>query len=333
MSSGFVEDASLWYANEYPDRRAFSITLALEMAGELIRAARSAQTKGLTFDRLTRESFPLPSMTALLDDALSILEDGRGFVVVQGIPVDQLSEQENVLALAGISRHLGELVAQSVRGNKIELITDQGRPLDHTSRGYAGTRGLAFHTDGSDYAALLCLTTAAEGGESLVASATAVYETIRYECPDLLAVLERGLFHHRRGEQAEGEPAVLPGRQPVFRIDAGRMHVFYNRNPAEWLAREGIIVSASETNAQDLLDAVLERKDIQLRMPLQSGDLQILNNYTVLHARTPYRDTDQQKRRMLRTWIRSRAPRRSGPNIIDLYAPWESRDYLESRAD
>ncbi|MBT5413059.1 MAG: hypothetical protein HOK81_00515, partial [Rhodospirillaceae bacterium] len=137
--------------------------------------------------------------------------------------------------------------------------------------------------------------------------------------------LERGLWHHRRGEQAEGEPPVLPGRQPVFWTEHGRMHVFYNRNPPAWLEPEGITVTAEETEAQDLLDAVLERPEIQLRMYLEPGDLQLINNYTVLHSRKEYRDAPGRKRHLLRVWIRSKAPRRAGPNIIDLYAPWESR--------
>ena len=60
-------------------------------------------------------------------------------------------------------------------------------------------------------------------------------------------------------------------------------------------------------------------------MTLKPGHLQFLNNYTILHARKPYSDSTSTRRYMLRTWILSHSPLRCGPNIIDVYAPLESR--------
>lgn len=321
-------DGSRWLATEYPTKESFAVPLDAAMADELANAARAAERSGVPFEALTAESFPLPRLSPLLDWSLETLEDGRGFVLLTGLPVEDLGRDISVFALAGLSAHLGDLVDQTVRRNRIEEIIDRERPFDHTSRGYSSNKWLPFHTDGSDFAGLLCLGAAAEGGQSLLASAAAVHEAIAAERPDLLAVLERGLHHHRRGEQAADEAPVLPGRQPVFWRRDGRMHVFYNRNPVEWLEPEGIAVTAEEIEAQDLLDAVLERPEIQLRMYLAPGDLQLINNYTVLHSRKEYRDAPGRKRHLLRVWIRSKAPRHAGPNIIDLYAPWESRHAL-----
>ena len=171
----------------------------------------------------------------------------------------------------------------------------------------------------------MCLDVAAEGGVSILASAATAHNTILAERPDLLEVLCRGFHHHRRGEAAEGEPPVTPERVPVSSTRRGLIHCCYNRNPNEWLEREGIEVTAIETEALDYLDAVLERPDNQVRMAMRPGDIQLINNYVTLHSRTAYRDGPGHKRHLLRVWVRSRAPRRAGPNIIDLYAPWESR--------
>lgn len=320
-----LDDASLWYSPEFCDPNTYTLVLDATMRRELVAAARLAEDTHLDPTALTPQTFELPAMRGLMDDVLEILEVGRGFVVLRGIPVESLSEQGRLQVIAGISRQLGELVCQNTHRTKIETITDHQQALDERSRGYGDTRGLPFHTDGADYVSLLCLTNANHGGESLLASAAAAYMAIRQERPELLEVLERGLHHHRRGEQPPGEPAVLPARQPVFRIVEGRMHAFYNRNAPEWLAREGIVVTDEQIQAQDWLDAVFQRPVIQLCMTLEPGDLQLLNNYTILHARRPYQDSSSAKRRMLRTWIRSRAALRSGPNIIDVYAPWESR--------
>lgn len=320
-----LTDASLWFSAEFADPASFTLALTGAMKAELLGATHSAATKRLAFDKLTPSTFPLPKIRPLLDDVVSVLEEGRGFSVLRGVPVEDLDADGRVLAIAGLASHLGELVAQSVHGNKIEEITDRDQRLDHAARGYAGTRALPFHTDGSDYAALLCLSAAAVGGESLLASAAAAHETIRSQAPRLLSVLERGFFHHRRGEQPAGEPAVFPGRQAVFRIERGLMHAFYNRNYPDWLAREGIEMTEIETAAQDFLDEVLQRSEHQLEMQLQAGDLQFINNYTVLHSRNAYQDSPARRRSLLRVWIRNRAACRSGPNIIDVYAPWESR--------
>lgn len=323
-----VRDGGRWLATDYPTKDSFSLPLDSAMTGELADAARKAERSGRPFEAITADDFPLPRLAPLLDEAFDILEDGRGFVLLRGLPVEELGRDTSIFALAGLSTHLGVLVDQTVRRNRIEEIIDRERPFDHTSRGYSSNKWLPFHTDGSDFAGLLCLGAAAEGGQSLLASAAAVHAAIAAERPDLAAVLERGLYHHRRGEQAEGEPAVLPERQPVFWTMQGRMHVFYNRNPPAWLEPEGITVTPEEIAAQDLLDEVLERPEIQLRMFLEPGDLQIINNYSVLHSRKEYRDGPGRKRHLLRVWIRSKAPRHAGPNIIDLYAPWESRHAL-----
>ena len=320
-----LDDKSLWYAHEFTHPRTYTLKLDATMRREIIEATHSAESARLDSASLTPLTFHLPSMGGLMDDVLDILELGRRFVVLRAIPAPDLTRQGRIHAIAGISRHLGELVSQNAQRTKVETITDNQQPLNGHSRGYGDTRGLPFHTDGSDYVALLCVARAHEGGESLLASAAATYEAIRHERPDLLRVLECGLYHHRRAEQHEGEPPILRERQPVFRIVDGRMHAFYNRNAPEWLEKEGIITTEAEIQAQNYLDAIFQRPAIKLCMTLEAGDLQLLNNYTIVHARAPYRDTSNTRRQMLRAWIRSRAALRRGPNIIDVYAPWESR--------
>ena len=209
--SGTMNDASLWSSSEFADPDFYRLTLDDVMRQELVERTRSAVVEGLDFDRLTPTNFQLPNLTRVLDYARTSLEDGCGFCVIRGVPIEVLDHEGRVMLLAGISAHLGELVCQSVHRNKMEEIVDRKQPLDHTSRGYNDTRGIPFHTDGADYAGLLCLATACEGGESLLASGAAAHETIRAERPDLLAVLKEGLFHHRRGEQPPGEAPVLPG--------------------------------------------------------------------------------------------------------------------------
>ncbi|HUF92159.1 MAG TPA: TauD/TfdA family dioxygenase, partial [Candidatus Limnocylindria bacterium] len=61
-----------------------------------------------------------------------------------------------------------------------------------------------------------------------------------------------------------------------------------------------------EKAALDYLDETTRRPDLRLDMDLQPGDIQLCNNYTILHSRTEFRDGAEphQKRHMLRLWLK-----------------------------
>src|SRR4029453_12777640 len=58
--------------------------------------------------------------------------------------------------------------------------------------------------------------------------------------------------------------------------------------------------------ALDFLDEQTRRPDLRLDMDLQAGDIQFINNYTILHSRTGFVDGPEpdQKRHMLRLWLK-----------------------------
>lgn len=320
-----IRDPNAWTPADFPTRRSWVKPLTPRMVGEIEAAARHVIESGEPFWRVAPEDVPLPETKPLLDEAFRDLEHGPGFAVLAGLPSRRYSRDENVVLLAVVGCHLGRVVDQTWRGLKIEDIVDKGLPMDRKTRGYMGTHAIGFHTDGSDFAVLYCLEKANEGGESVIVSATSVYNAILEERPDLLEVLRRGFHHHRRGEQAPGEPSVTPGRVPVFEVRQGLLHCCYNRNPLSWLAPEGYGYEANEIEALDYLDSVLARRALQLHMDFQPGDMQFINNYNVLHGRTEYRDAPGLKRHLLRLWLENARCRRQGDNIIDLYAPWHSK--------
>ena len=319
-----ISDANAWTPADFPTRRSWVKPLTPRMIAEIEAAMRRIIETAQPFWRITPEDAPLPEARALLDDVFHDLEHGPGFAVLAGLPAHRYSRDENVVLLAVVGAHLGRVVDQTWRGLKIEDIVDKGLPMDRKTRGYMGTHAIGFHTDGSDFAVLYCIEKAEEGGESVIVSASAVYNAILEERPDLLEVLLRGFHHHRRGEQAPGEPPVTP-RIPVFEVRDGLLHCCYNRNPPAWLEPEGYRYAPLEVEALDYLDAVLARRALQLHMDFQPGDMQFINNYNVLHGRTEYRDAPGRKRHLLRLWLANARCRRSGDNIIDLYAPWHGK--------
>jgi alpha-ketoglutarate-dependent taurine dioxygenase len=62
--------------------------------------------------------------------------------------------------------------------------------------------------------------------------------------------------------------------------------------------------------ALDLVDELANSPEFVLNMRFRVGDIQFLNNYCVLHARTDYEDwpEPERKRDLLRLWLVARDP-------------------------
>lgn len=70
---------------------------------------------------------------------------------------------------------------------------------------------------------------------------------------------------------------------------------------------------------------VTERPQMRVSMELRRGDIQFVNNYLLLHARTEYRDSETQRRKLLRLWLDDQSSARLGPGKMDWYMPHVSR--------
>jgi len=316
-----VRDASAWTAADFAGPDAWVRRFSPAMAAEIVEAAEAARARGLEAGRLTAADFPLPAAAAVLAAAYDDLENGRGFTVLRGFPLDRLDPDLAVLAFCGVAAHLGVITVQNAAGARVVDVVDKGIPYSATSRGYNSNKLLPFHTDGANFAGLLCLGVAKAGGESVIASSVSIYNAILAERPDLLEVYERGFYHHRRGEQPAGEVPLSPERIPVFHVHDGLLHCCYNRNPVEWATREGVRLSEREREALDVVDALAARPALQARMDLQRGDLQFVNNFVVLHSRSEFVDAPGYKRHLVRLWLNDPRSKRHGPTLLDLYAP------------
>lgn len=314
-----VTGPACWHAADFPEARRWVRGLSPAMLDDIDRALGHARRAGRAFHEVTPADFPLGETAALLSACRADLLDGPGFAVVGGLPVERYGYDDAVLAYAGLSAHLGRLVSQSYRGAMKVDVTDLGLPYGRDVRGYSTRAPLRFHTDGALLTGLLCLEEAAEGGLSILASAAAAHNAVLAERPDLYPVLLRGFHHHRRGEHAPGEPPVSAAPIPVFRFARGLLHVTYDRNQSLWSAEGGIAFTPEDVAAMDALDAVLARPAHQLQMHLARGDVQYVNNFAVLHARTEYRDAPGRKRHLVRLWLEAPGARWSGPTVRELY--------------
>jgi hypothetical protein len=266
---------------------------------ELDQALAAVKARGLTLDDVTRDAFPLDRLGAKLAEIPDILATGRGFVLLRGAPVAGRSLDDVGLIYWGIGAHLGVGVSQSAEGDQLGHVIDRG--TGETERYYTRGGALEFHMDPVDVVGLLCLRAAVSGGASRIVSALAVHNVMLDERPDLVAPRYRGFHNSRRGH---GE-STTPNRVPVFADGGCGLECYHLPITIRQAVEEGYRLSAREREAIAYLEAVAARPGLHLDMDFREGDIQFLNNRTILHARTDYLDHADPalRRHLLRLWL------------------------------
>jgi hypothetical protein len=254
-------------------------------------------------------AFPLPSLQARLDGMLDEIENGRGFQLIRGIPRRRYSDEDCELIYWGIASHFGTPVSQNARGHLLGHVRDEGRQIeDPNARAYQTNVRMDFHTDmlPIDVLGLFCLRTAKSGGASKLTSALTVHNVLREERPDLLEALY-GLFHlDWRGEEPAGEQPWFS--IPMFSESQGKItaricSLVYYESAARF--GEQYRPTALQREALLAVQEIANRPELMLTMSFEEGDIQLINNHTMLHAREAYEDHPEpgRQRHLLRMWI------------------------------
>jgi hypothetical protein len=312
MASTTVTDRSAWRGPDLADDPSWIYTLSAAESAELDGALRSFQARGLPLAAMTRAHFPLPGFGTTLARHLDEIAHGRGFVVLRGLPMARYSDEEVGWIFYGIGTHLGQPLQQNPKGDLLGHVFDQGRAYGQIDvRGYETNAHLPFHTDGCELVGLLCLRAAKSGGLSSIVSATAVHAEIARTHPECLPPLYRG-YHYIRREAALTESPVTPQRIPVFGVKDGVVSCRIVSNQIKAGAKKlGKPLEPLEQQALDLVVELSYSAAFRLDMDLLPGDMQLCNNYTVMHSRTEFEDWPEPDRRrhMLRLWLSLHEPR------------------------
>ena len=297
-----------WLGQEMVDRDDWIVTLSSSDQAELEVAARPLVAGGNAeaLASLTAAVFPLPRLGPMLEALRTQLLEGRGFVLLRGLPVDRYDVLTTAAIFMGIGAHLGRARSQNAKGHLLGHVCDLGlSSTDPTVRIYQTSERQTFHTDSCDVVGLLMLRAARQGGESLLVSALAIFAEMRRTRPDLLARLMRPMPHDRRGEVPAGERPYF--EIPVFSWHADRLTVFYQRQYFDSAQRfsNARRLTADDVAALDLFDRLANDPRFVLPMRLEPGDIQFVHNHTLLHDRTAFVDHPERDRRrhLLRLWL------------------------------
>lgn len=254
----------------------------------------------------------LPALVELASAIRDNLLHGDGLVWLQsGGRLAHLAEPVQRALFEAIGRAMGRPI--NTYGTLYE-VTDRGGEYRRQSIPVSQTRAATgFHTDSSqretlpDLVGLHCLEASPSGGESLVCCGPMVHDRLAARDAPSCRQLYRPYI---RDLVTPGSPddrsSLLANRIPVFApskgpggVDVRYMRYWIERGHEK--ARSPLTVS--DVAAFDALDDLLTDPELVVPLRLAPGDALWLNNRTVLHNRTAYRDDPQRPRRLLRMWV------------------------------
>lgn len=235
-----------------------------------------------------------------------IVTSGCGLVTLQA---QQLDDDHKLRCLyAVIARSFGQL--NDRYGHFFDVID---RSRDHTREAIpvsVTNAATGYHTDSTakdyfpDVVGLLCLSAAAEGGDSLVCNAANAFLSIAQESPELLPWLTqpipRDMITPGFGKSLQ---AISENLIPLFATD---QHGLYFRFMRYWIETAFMKLRRRQpeelTATLDRIDQYFAEPGHCLQFSLHRGDLLFVNNRFLCHNRTAFRDSGE-PRRLVRAWI------------------------------
>src|SRR5262245_28327758 len=223
-----IDGPSAWYGPEMAARSDWIETLSSAELDELGAASAPWLSERADWSELSRERFVLPTLAPRLARVQRELLDGRGFVLLRGLPLADWGRRRCAVVFYGLGVHLGRALSPNAQGHLLGHVRDQGLSSTGPNVRISRTRERqTAHTDSADLGGLLCLQRARRGGASALVSSTPLYNELRARAPDLAACLFEPLATDRRGEVPAGAKPYF--EIPVFNWFASRLSAIYQR--------------------------------------------------------------------------------------------------------
>jgi len=322
-----ISDPCVWTASTWAGRHdEFIYTLSAEDLRELAAATAAftaaAEASGNSLSQalvqMNQAAFPLPQLgpklAALADRQLHPMGGGRGFQLLRGLPMELWSKEAALVAYMGVAAHMGYNFSPQRKDGKmvhhIKAVNGGAQYAESTQ-----SAAMGFHTDAQgDVLGLLCLQQAAGGGESSLVSAGAVHnEMLRRGRRDLVELMSADRIWCRNKDRYQH---MLPGEEPwwsmpVFDYTGGVFAAHYcptnhYTEAFEMYGAQGLgSMSEQQADAIQLFESIASSEEFPLKFTMAAGDMMFLDNTTVLHARSSFKDgPDPSKaRHLVRLWL------------------------------
>jgi hypothetical protein len=312
-----IEGPEAWHGRGMASDLRWQFQLSDEDIGELEAALETVRRRELAWRELTTKAdFPLNCFAEKLERVAEELEEGGGMVKMKGFPVERFNDEDLNRIWYGVCLNLGTPIYQNYHGELLRNIVNEQQDTDavndnrlfakdgsvfHSSRARTASSGpLRFHTDRADVVGLFCIQQAAKGGISQLASSVRVNNEIVKRRPDLAALLYDVIHRSRHGEEKDGRLNIYG--IPVFAVRDGKFTSHYSRTYVE-AAQELDTVPRMSDAQWEALDFLAEvAGEVCMEMSFEPGDIQLVNNHVIYHARTAYED-GAERRCLKRIWL------------------------------
>jgi len=306
-----LDEPAAWTAEELESRRS-TWDLALTddesaLLGELAEEATArfgqwSEGHG-TRDEWKKFADPLVKYFA---DVEHSLEGGTGIALLRNLPVRtpdaELPYNENLLWLIGAA--IGQPVNQMGGGTLLASLAQREKARPDHVRPENTNEGLGFHTDGSDLLMLMCIRQAQVGGNSVVSSSARTVKEIARRHPELLPALFEDYYPFDR------QMEILPGDTTYYltrlcTIVGGKITSRYVRLLIDGALLRGDCPPLTERQIKlmEVFDEISNEGGVEVGFG--SGDMVIANNYSVMHGRSEFQDSEDetQRRLLVRLWL------------------------------
>ncbi|KAF4970368.1 hypothetical protein FZEAL_10060 [Fusarium zealandicum] len=312
-----LESDLVWDGKDLASKFDWSYRLTDHDINEINAAVKHFKSLNKPLGHVNPDTFPLPTLHATLRDISREIHLGRGFKVVQGLPVDNYTREENVMIYSGLASHVAPIRGRqdnTWQGKSCDValahIIDMSRNLGLSNVGSPAytTEKQVFHTDTGDVITLFCLGEAISGGESYIASSWFVYNELARTRPDLIRTLAEPWEvdgFGRGGQKSVFRPLLY--YQPAKDGQPERTMIQYARRyftGYSGLPRSSDIgpITEAQAEALDTLHFLAEKHSVALEF--HKGDIQFANNMSLFHARGAFVDSADQQRHLIRFWLR-----------------------------
>ena len=304
-----IQTPAAWKGPEINWKEQGLHVLTSEEIQEIDRALENLKSLGkVDFPDINPTNFPLDKVGQLMSSLPKRLQEGCGFLMLRGLPRERYSDDDMALVYFGLSSYVGKTLTQSYLGDLIGHVVNVS-DFEPKSRGYRKGGGQLMHTDSCDIIGLMCLRTALSGGESRISSAVTVHNYMAKYHPESLKVLQEGLYLKRTDEDGRHATRTFSeGKIKFFNESNGEFISYLPTGYARLCEKSGQRpYTQAESDALYTVRKVAAMPEHYLDMGFADGDIQFLNNRTMVHGRTDYEDAQElhKRRHLLRMWIRT----------------------------
>jgi hypothetical protein len=178
-----ARDPASWTRESFKSPSEYTVALTAEDRAEIAAALDAAEKAGWLVPAyaLDKGDFRFGPLAGTLDAAYREVRDGKGFVVLRGLPIDR-SLDRFIAAVWGVGLHFGYALSQNPEGELIGHVVD-ATAEEATPRMYRSNFELHPHNDITAMISLACWHKSMSGGATAIVSTVPTPQAIAASAP------------------------------------------------------------------------------------------------------------------------------------------------------